>query len=76
MDAKEIREKAQSLVNGNVEEIDGKKYKAVRIPDEEINAPCYLCEVMCRKQSDVIQVCKEMDKLSSVSRYLQIVENE
>lgn len=75
MDIKEIREKAQSLVNGNVEEIDGKKYKAVEIPDGEMNAPCYLCEIRCKRQFDVIRVCKEMDIFSNVPRYLQIVED-
>ena len=76
MDAKEIRKKAMFLVNGLVVEINGKKYKAVEMRDEEMRAPCYLCDVMCRKPSDVFRVCKEMDKLSNVLRYLQIVEDK
>lgn len=73
MSDKEIREKVALLKDGQIVEIDGNRYKAVRLSPVDDDFPCHCCNVDSNCRYNVFFVCCELDKLSKNSYHLQLI---
>ena len=61
MKEKELREKVALLHDGQVVQIEGDFFQAVRIPESAIECPCYICELDSICRDDITDVCNELD---------------
>lgn len=73
MSDKEIREKAALLADGQIVEIDGNNYKAVRLSPTLEGSPCYYCEVECNCHYNVLLVCFELENSPKSQYHLQLI---
>lgn len=61
MKQRELNKKVQLLKAGQIVEIAGDWFQAVRVPDSYEYRACELCDLDCICRGLVAEVCKEMD---------------
>lgn len=61
MKKKELEEKVQLLKAGQVVEIDGNWYRAMRLSDDSAWKACEACDLDSLCRGEVHDVCEEMD---------------
>lgn len=72
MNQKELNKKAQLLKAGQIVQIEGDFFKAVRVPDGWEGRACEACELDSLCKGDVALVCDEMDKSFNNRWYLKL----
>lgn len=72
MTQKELNEKVQLLKAGQVVEIAGDWFQAVRVPESSIWWVCVMCEVDCLCNSEIQEVCHAMDFPNPDEWYLKL----
>ena len=72
MSQKELREKAALLKDGQIVEIAGDWFRAVKMDQTYTGSPCVLCELDSICHDDVFDVCSEMDTIESRYWYLKL----
>lgn len=65
MTQKELHEKVALLRDGQVVQIDGDFFRAVKVPENWDDAPCYLCELDSICRGNVFNICCEMETVAS-----------
>lgn len=70
MNQREINEKVALLKDGQIVEVDGLKFSAIRISDDDPETPCFYCNVDCVCNGNVALVCAELDFSSKSLWYL------
>lgn len=61
MRKKELNEKVQQLKAGQIVEIAGDSFQAVRVDESDGFSCCQLCELDSICRGDVVSVCSELD---------------
>lgn len=72
MTQKEIREKVALLRDGQVVQIEGDFFKAVRLPDDWQVRACEACDLDSVCRGDVAIVCTELDHPLYTRYYLKL----
>lgn len=72
MKQKELNEKVQLLKAGQVVEIAGDSFQAVKVPESSVWKACELCDLDCICRGEVEEVCYEMDWPFFDSWYLKL----
>lgn len=72
MKRKELYEKVQLLKAGQIVEIAGDWFQAVRVPDDSGYQACELCDLDCICHEDVNEVCQELDWGTPYKMYLKL----
>ena len=72
MKQKELIEKVQLLKAGQIVEIAGDFFQAVRIDELDVFSCCELCDLDCICRGDVYQVCCEMEAFPSYHWILKL----
>lgn len=72
MKPKEIYEKAQLLKAGQVVEIAGDWFQAVRVPESSEWRACVHCDLDCICRGEVAEICREMDFPNPDEWYLKL----
>lgn len=72
MTQKEIYEKVDLLRDGQVVQIEGDFFKAVRLPDYWDECPCNICKLDSICRGDVTNVCSELDGFRPYKWYLKL----
>ena len=65
MKKKELYEKVQLLKAGQIVEIAGDWFRAVKIENVDFESVCNLCDLDCICRGDVFDVCCEMETAAS-----------
>ena len=61
MNAKQIKKKCQLLKAGQVVEIDGNFFRAIRLSAIGWSSPCYVCTLDSICKGNVADVCANLD---------------
>lgn len=71
-----IHDKAIRLVEGGVVKVDGLSVRAVRI--NVMHDTCDLCEMdcLCHFGTEMLDVCKECDRINADYYYLKLVNKK
>lgn len=72
MKEKELYEKVQLLKAGQVVEIDGDWFQAVKVDDADFESCCMKCQLDSICRDDVFEVCCEMETAASHWWYLKL----
>lgn len=72
MKQSELYKKAQLLKAGQIVEIDGDWFRAVRCPDYWEARTCELCDLDSICRGNVAKVCTELDRPSYDKWYLKL----
>ena len=72
MKEKELREKVALLKDGQVVEIAGDFFQAVRVDDADFESCCEVCQLDSICRGDVFNVCCEMETAASHWWYLKL----
>lgn len=72
MKQKELNEKVALLRDGQVVQIEGDFFQAVRLPDDWQVRACEACDLDSICQGDVAIVCGELDKPLYTKWYLKL----
>lgn len=72
MNRKELEMKVQLLKAGQIVEIAGDNFQAVKVPESYEYRACELCELDCICRGLVAEVCKELDWPSYDRWYLKL----
>lgn len=73
MSDKEISEKVALLKDGQIVEIDGNCYKAIRVSPAWRGEECYYCEVDSNCRDNVTVICSELDVLAKNPYLLRLI---
>lgn len=65
MKQKELNKKVQLLKAGQIVEIDGDYFRAVKLPEDGVFRPCEACDLDSICHGDVFEVCCEMETCGS-----------
>lgn len=74
MTRKELNEKVCLLHDGQIVEIDGLMFSAIRISDDDPETPCFYCNVKSICRGNIQNVCTELDPFD-VSRWYLWLES-
>lgn len=72
MNQRKLRKKVALLKSGQIVEINGNYFGAIRINDDDPQKPCLYCNVDCLCHGDVAEVCTELDFMSKSVWYLNL----
>lgn len=72
MTLKEIREKAALLRDGQIVQIEGDFFRALKVSDDWEGRACEACDLDCLCRGDVAIVCDELDKPIYSRWYLKL----
>lgn len=72
MKQKELYEKVQLLKAGQIVEIAGDWFQAVKVDDADFETCCEKCELDSICHDDVFEVCCEMETAASYWWYLKL----
>lgn len=72
MTQKELYKAAQLLKAGQVVEISGDTFQAVRLAEELDNPICYYCDLDSICWGDVFDVCRELESVGSYHWLLKL----
>lgn len=72
MKERKLREKVALLRDGQVVQIQGDFFQAVRLPDYWDESPCYICELDSICRDDITDVCNELDGVQPYKWYLKL----
>ena len=75
MKEKELREKVALLHDGQVVQIEGDFFQAVRLPEYWDESPCNICELDSICHDDITDVCNELDGERPYKWYLKLAHH-
>lgn len=68
-----LHEKAIRLLEGGRVEINGNYFKAERLVETDNGIPCWYCNVDCRCQSEVDEMCNYLDSFGKGTYVLNLL---
>lgn len=72
MTQKEVREKVALLKDGQIVEIAGDWFQAVKVDDVDFEESCEVCQLDCICRGDIFNICREMESAASYWWYLKL----
>lgn len=72
MKEKEFREKVALLRDGQVVEIEGDCFQAVRLPEDFDGLPCSVCELDSICRNVISTICAELEDFGKSYWYLKL----
>ena len=72
MTQKEMYKKVQLLKAGQIVEIEGDTFQAVRLEDDMPEGICSVCDLDSICRGDILNICCEMETMGSHRWYLKL----
>lgn len=72
MKEKELRVKVALLKDGQIVEIANDWFQAVRLPDNDDEDPCFICDVDCLGRGDVNTICAALEDYGKCRWFLKL----
>lgn len=72
MKQKELNEKVALLRDGQIVEIENEWFQAVRLPDNDDEFPCLICDVDCVCRGDVNTICAALEDYGRCRWFLKL----
>lgn len=72
MKEKELREKVALLRDGQVVQIEGDFFRAIKLPEYFDDSPCTICELDSICRGDIRIICDELEGTMEFSWYLKL----